>query len=227
MSVKNRLLKAGMTPDMAHFVSVPHSHNLNWDVTLSYWASRDCRDWIGDRCPCGTLPLKILIGIKPKRIPLEVKVMSYELAVTRRIQYSGKKRPCCRLKNLSVLVLKLTSGLGQAMLCCLNAIKRRIYATIKTEVLWIYAKPSMFLHFFFHLTASIPKHLEVYHSMKEKGHVTVTRNTQHYQQHVPDAHTEFISIPADQKDTNITHIIKLTPKHTALTVMVNTLFWQC
>ena len=143
VSIKNRLLKAGMTPDMAHFVSVPHSHNLNWDVTLSYWASRDCRDWRGDRCPCGTLPLKILAGIKPKRIPLQVKVMSYELVGTRRIQYSGKKRPFWKI--VFVLVLKL---MGWAILCCINAIKRRIYSTIKTEVLQSYAKPSTFSYFF-------------------------------------------------------------------------------
>jgi len=99
MSVKNRLLKPGMTPDMAHFVSIPHSHNLHWDVTLSYWASRVGRDRRGDRCPCGTSPCQILVGIQPARIPLHIKVMSYELLVTQRIQYPGKQRPCCRLKN--------------------------------------------------------------------------------------------------------------------------------
>lgn len=76
MSVKTRLLRAGTAPDTAHSVSIPHSHNLNWDVTLSYWASRDCRDERGARCPCGTLPLKILAGIEPKRIPLQGKATS-------------------------------------------------------------------------------------------------------------------------------------------------------
>lgn len=225
MSVKNRLLKAGMTPDMAHFVSVPHSHNLNWDVTLSYRASRD---WRGDICPCGTLPLKILAGIKPKRIPLQVKVMSHELVVTQRIQYSGKKRPCCRLKNF-VCIGPEVNGPSYPLLHQCNQEENLLH-----HKSWSAPDVCKTKHVsvFFHLTAFIPKHLKVSHSMKEKGHVMVTRNTQHYQQHVPHTHTEFISIPVGQKNTNITHIIKLTLKHTALTVMLNTLmsntlFRQC
>lgn len=46
--------------------------------------------------------------------------------------------------------------------------------------------------YFFHLTASITKHLKVYHSVKEKGQMTVTRNTQRYQLHVPHTDTEFV-----------------------------------
>lgn len=46
--------------------------------------------------------------------------------------------------------------------------------------------------------------------------MTATRNTQHNQQHHPD-HTESVSIPADQENTNITHVIQLTLTHRALT----------
>lgn len=181
MSVKNRLLKAGMTPDTAHFVSVPHSHNLNWDVTPSYWASRDCRDWRGDRCPRGTSPLKILAGIKPKRIPLQVKVVSYEPAGTQQTQHSGKKRPCCGLRNA---------------VCAGPEVNRPSYPRwhrCHQEEDWLHhenrSAPALcktrHVSIFFHLTASIPKHLKVYDPMKEKGHATVSRNTQHHRGRVP------------------------------------------
>lgn len=210
MSIKNRLLKSGMTPDTAHFMNAPHSHNLNWDVTLSYWASRDCRDWRGDRCPCGTLPLKILAGIKPKRIPLQVKVMSYKLAGTQRIQYSGRKRPHCRLKNF-VCIGPEVNGLSYPLLHQCNQenlLHHKNWSTpeiCKTKHVSIFFPLNSIHH---KALKSIPLSEGERPNDSDQEHTTLpTACSSHWYR--------VCSIPADQKNTNTTHI-KLTPKHTAL-----------